>query len=97
MGTLAERANVNNLLSFTDQGRQTAAFRFPFAENKRKFAVSASVYMCVYIYLYTYIYIFIYVYIYNKYIYIYLSVYVSVSSGCLVTLLPLLVKKTGYF
>jgi hypothetical protein len=37
VGTSAETANVDYLYSFADQGKQISVFRFPFAENKRKF------------------------------------------------------------
>jgi hypothetical protein len=40
MGTVAETAKVDYLLSFAKKGKQTFIFRFPLAENKRKFAVS---------------------------------------------------------
>jgi hypothetical protein len=41
MGTFAEKANFEYRLSFADQRKQR--FRFPFAETKRKFAISFSV------------------------------------------------------
>jgi hypothetical protein len=34
MGTFAETANLDYLLSFADQEKQTSFLRFPFAENK---------------------------------------------------------------
>jgi hypothetical protein len=37
MGKLVETANVNNRLSFADQEKKNV--RFPFAENKQKYAV----------------------------------------------------------
>jgi hypothetical protein len=40
MGMFAETANVNDRLSFANHGKQTSVFHFPFAENKRKFAVA---------------------------------------------------------
>jgi hypothetical protein len=40
MGTFVETAIVYHCLSFADQGKQTSNFPFPFAVNKRKFAVS---------------------------------------------------------
>ncbi len=40
IGTFAETANVDCRSSFADQGKQTSAFCFPFAENQRKFAFS---------------------------------------------------------
>jgi hypothetical protein len=40
MGTSAETANVDYHLSFANQGKQISVFRFPFAENKRKFSAS---------------------------------------------------------
>ncbi len=41
----AETANIDYRLSFAGQGKQTSVFRLPFAENKRKFAVSVF-YIC---------------------------------------------------
>jgi hypothetical protein len=40
MGTFAETAIVDNRLLFAIRRKQTSVFRFPFAENKWKFAVS---------------------------------------------------------
>jgi hypothetical protein len=42
MGTFAETANVDYRLSFANPGKQTSVFSFPFAENRRKFAVFVS-------------------------------------------------------
>jgi hypothetical protein len=36
----ADTANIVYHLSFAEQGKQTSVFRLPFAENKRKLAVS---------------------------------------------------------
>jgi hypothetical protein len=66
--TFDETANVDYLLMFADQGKQTSIFRFAFAEKKRNFAVPRChfllVLFCIYIYLfetaaYTYVFMWI--------------------------------------
>jgi hypothetical protein len=51
MGTFAETANINNRLSFADQGKQTSVFRFPFATNRQKLPFSVSTVFPEYIYI----------------------------------------------
>jgi hypothetical protein len=86
MGMFAETANVDYCLLFADQGKQTyvsrypfaenkwkfAIFRFPFAENKRKqpFSVSSVFHLHIYICIET-----------AAYIYGYPYIYAAVSSG----------------
>ncbi len=81
----AETGNVNDCFSFADQGKQTSVFHFPFAEDKRKFAVAnkqklpfsfSSVFpiyienSSIYIDRYT-----VYTYRYKYNLYIYISIY----------------------
>jgi hypothetical protein len=54
MGTFADTANVNNHLSFANQGKQTSVFRVK----------QQHIYNYVYIYIHINIYIYVYIYIY---------------------------------
>jgi hypothetical protein len=64
MSTFVKTANDDYRLSFADQGKQTSPFRFPFAGNTRKFAVSVfCMYECMYVRMY------VCMYVYSIYIY----------------------------
>jgi hypothetical protein len=39
MGTFAEKQSLMIIHNFSNQGEQTSVFLFPFAANKRKFAI----------------------------------------------------------
>jgi hypothetical protein len=70
MGTFAEAANVDYLLSFDKQGKQTSDFRF-ICSKQTEVDVFHQFRFRIYTYLETTAYIYIYISINSIYIYIY--------------------------